>query len=287
MTLPPKSMPQITAYLSSLNALPGSSVALHVDASDDAGKLTLSCFHSMETSNCLLSLPITSPASQIPIPEDWEAGMYKLIVKGSDDAKWEGILVVRPQDVDVRTISGARAPPAAHRQVVIHRDLTTSLAFRVHSYASVSFPSFSIMYAGHEYPKVRYAINLVTRLLFVDFSPDQLPAPDAPSLDTATPATPHSLHLAFETLDNPSIRRYRLMARNDASSASCASAALGCLPNGEPAGAFRELAIFECSAKYRAGKTRVYRHAAEGLEAGREYGFLVLAEADHATSCRS
>jgi hypothetical protein len=139
-------MPQITAYLSSLNALPGSSVALHVDASDDAGKLTLSCFHSMETSNCLLSLPITSPASQIPIPEDWEAGMYKLIVKGSDDAKWEGILVVRPQDVDVRTISGARAPPAAHRQVIAHGDLTSSLAFRVHAYASVSFPSFSIMY---------------------------------------------------------------------------------------------------------------------------------------------
>ena len=105
--------------------------------------------------------------------------------------------------------------------------------------------------------------------------PPQLPAPDPPTLDDATPPSPHSIHIAFTTLDNPAVRRYRLMARNDAAAAAAAAAAagsavLGCLPNGEPAGAFRELAAFECPAKYRAGKTRVYRHAAAGLEPGRE-----------------
>ncbi len=77
------------------------------------------------------------------------------------------------------------------------------------------------------------------------------------------------------------------MARRADADARPPNVALGCLPNGEPADAFAELAVFECGAKYRAGRTRTHRHAVEGLAAGRECGFLVLAEAEHAAACRS
>jgi hypothetical protein len=114
----------------------------------------------------------------------------------------------------------------------------------------------------------------------------QLPAPDPPELDDACPPTPHTLTLTFTTLDNPAIRRYRLMARRADADARPPNVALGCLPNGEPADAFVELAVFECGAKYRPGKTRKHGHAVEDLVAGREYGFLLLAEAEHAAACR-
>jgi hypothetical protein len=111
-------MAQISGYLNSLNVMPGTTVMLNISASSQAGKLTLSCFHSLDTSECLLSFPINPPTARIPIPEDWQAGMYKLIVTGSESAKWEGILVVRPLDVDVRSIAGARAPPNTNKQVI-------------------------------------------------------------------------------------------------------------------------------------------------------------------------
>jgi hypothetical protein len=110
-------MAQISGYLNSLNVLPGTTVVLNLSASSQAGKLTLSCYHSLDASECLLSFPISPPSAPIPIPNDWQAGMYKLIVTGSENSKWEGILVVRPLDVDVRSIAGARAPPTANKQV--------------------------------------------------------------------------------------------------------------------------------------------------------------------------
>ncbi len=115
----------------------------------------------------------------------------------------------------------------------------------------------------------------------------QLPTPDPPALDETSPPTPHTLTLTFTTLDNPAIRRYRLMARRTDADARPPNVALGCLPNGEPADAFEELAVYECGAKYRPGRTRAHCYAAEGLAAGRDYGFLVLAEAEHAAACRS
>ncbi len=109
-------MSQLTAFLNTLNALPGSTVTLNVSASPEAGKLTLSCFHSLEADKCLLTQHICSSSVVISIPDDWEAGMYKLSVSGENGTKWEGILGVRPQDVDLRSITGARALPSNLRQ---------------------------------------------------------------------------------------------------------------------------------------------------------------------------
>ena len=49
------------------------------------------------------------------IPEDWEAGMYTLVLSGGVWKDWNGILVVKPADVEAKTICGAQALPASAR----------------------------------------------------------------------------------------------------------------------------------------------------------------------------
>ena len=95
--------------------------------------LKLQCFHSLDAAKCLLSLDVSCPrcphAIKVHIPEDWIAGMYSLVLTttaaggaagpgctpGVRWKDWRGILVVKPRDVEAKTICGAQALPASAR----------------------------------------------------------------------------------------------------------------------------------------------------------------------------
>ena len=87
----------------------------------------MQCFHSLDSAKCLLSLDVSCPrcphAVKMYIPEDWDAGMYSLVLSGAEDRgdgscrwkAWRGILVVKPRDVEAKSICGAQALPASAR----------------------------------------------------------------------------------------------------------------------------------------------------------------------------
>lgn len=94
------------------------------------GQLQVQCFHSLDAAKCLMSLDVSCPrcphSLKIRIPDDWEAGMYSLVLGKEAHAgggenvatvwkEWCGILVVKPRDVEAKSICGAQALPASHR----------------------------------------------------------------------------------------------------------------------------------------------------------------------------
>ena len=231
----------IVCFFGAISVTPGSSVLLNVSSAPSDRTLRIRVFHSLDAAKCLLQFDTACPrcprAVTLRIPQEWEAGMYSVVVlaEGPEGPsslehwhEWNGILVVKPGEIEAKSICGAQALPASQRPVE---------------------------------------------------------APPPPRVD-ASASTAYSLCVVVSSLSNTSVTRYRLMQRlerGERAPEAETGTSLGCLPNGEPAGAFREVALFKVSREK--GARKEYEKIVPHLKPGRSYSFLTIAEAEHTSQC--
>ena len=243
------------------------------------GKLALQIFHSLDAAKCRLALDVSCPRCphtlRFGIPDDWEAGMYTLALSevGIDGWKsWQGILVVKPGDVEAKNICGAQALPATRRPLEAppppraddERSTPYSLLLVVEPLVNPAVERYRLMQrvVDDDSPaaaQVRVVCERGTRRDFIKCRCYLIISWKVPEFQTISPAS------FLQRVDS------------DNSAATAPATSLGCLPNGEPAASYKELCVFNVSGKK--GSRREYQKLVGDLVPGKAYSFLSIAEA--------